>query len=352
MYVEDMIFFGLACDEYSHAHPRLIVQNHFCLIIMAVYGLRPGEFVEAGNHRGSGEGLAYGDMELSLHYHKGVPRYQLRMQLRYRKRYRGELRDQDNLLLYEETHVSRRAFCPVVHFLALALADDVFTELSLPHLQERKIPIGSNSHRFAIKEDKKDLSILRMFTGRPHRKGQIVAASSFYHQILELGRRCGYEKPISAYCFRRGFQNGIDGHISAAKQRQLMGHASDKTGQSYIAPTVAVDTQRAIRGEAQDREYIELASSIANTRDLTAPISHLGRMAAHPPLVTEDEIKEMATKFPKSPNRELARRVRKAKLNRARRLHFDTSPQETLGDLIVDNRPRVGRIQPTPSRHL
>lgn len=97
-----------------------------------------------------------------------------------------------------------------MHFLGLALADNVFTELSLSTLDDRRIPMSSNSRRFGIREGKKDMPILRMLTGGA-RKGKVLSASSLYHELKDLGQRCGYEKPISAYCFRRGFANGIDG---------------------------------------------------------------------------------------------------------------------------------------------
>lgn len=70
--------------------------------------------------------------------------------------------------------------------------------------------MSSNSRRFSIREDKKGMPILRMLTGSAP-NGKVLSASSLYHALKDLAQRYGYEKPISAYCFRRGFANGIDG---------------------------------------------------------------------------------------------------------------------------------------------
>ena len=115
----------------------------------------------------------------------------------------------DNLLFYEETGLERKAFCPIVHFLGLALANDVFVDLSLSSLADRVIPVYANLRSFIVREDKKSLPICRMFTGP--REGRVTSASSSIHQFEALGKRCGYKETTSGYCFRREFANGIDG---------------------------------------------------------------------------------------------------------------------------------------------
>ncbi|OCL09615.1 hypothetical protein AOQ84DRAFT_290901, partial [Glonium stellatum] len=88
--VEELIYFMWACDEYDWKHPRCMQQTSFILIMMGSYGLRPGEILESCIHRGSNQGLTYGDVEFSLTWHKGALRLLLLINLRLRKGRRGK----------------------------------------------------------------------------------------------------------------------------------------------------------------------------------------------------------------------------------------------------------------------
>jgi len=136
-----------------------------------------------------------------------------------------------------------------------------------------------------------------------------MTASSMHHHIRELGRRCGYKDNISGYYFRRGFANGIDDQVSSAKKRQLLGHMDDGTGQSYISNTIAIDTQHAVRGEPQNKAYMDFASSVRYKRDLNRPVSHTARMNASVPIFTDEEIATFGAKHPDMKRRQLLVRM-------------------------------------------
>lgn len=63
----------------------MMVQFSFWLDIIANWGLRPGEFVESSSHRGSNEGVHYGDITFSLVRKRNELVYQIKIMLRNRK---------------------------------------------------------------------------------------------------------------------------------------------------------------------------------------------------------------------------------------------------------------------------
>lgn len=77
------------CCERVFLHPRMIVQFSFWLHLISVWGLRTGEVTESSSHRGSNEGVHYGDITFSLVAHACQLRYQIKIALRNRKFSRG-----------------------------------------------------------------------------------------------------------------------------------------------------------------------------------------------------------------------------------------------------------------------
>ncbi|KAF2744367.1 hypothetical protein M011DRAFT_171689 [Sporormia fimetaria CBS 119925] len=87
---DEIQFYLWNCSERVYAHPRTMVQLSFLLHIISVWGLRTGEMTESSTHRGSNEGIHYGDVCLSLaRCQDGVLRYQITIALRNRKFCRG-----------------------------------------------------------------------------------------------------------------------------------------------------------------------------------------------------------------------------------------------------------------------
>lgn len=89
------IAYGLDSDEiqyyvwnYServYLHPRTMVQFSLWLAIVTAWGVRPGELVESSSHRGSNEGIHYGDITFSLAIWESILRYEMAIALRNRK---------------------------------------------------------------------------------------------------------------------------------------------------------------------------------------------------------------------------------------------------------------------------
>lgn len=82
---DEIQFYLWNCSERAYAHPRTMVQFSFWLDIVTVWGLRTGEVVESSTHRGSNEGIHYGDVSLSLAPWQGLLRYEVKIALRNRK---------------------------------------------------------------------------------------------------------------------------------------------------------------------------------------------------------------------------------------------------------------------------
>jgi hypothetical protein len=82
---DEIQFYVWNCSERVYTHPRAMVQFSFWLDVITTWGIRPGEIVESSSHRGTNEGIHYGDVTLSLTLWQTMPRYQLVMALRNRK---------------------------------------------------------------------------------------------------------------------------------------------------------------------------------------------------------------------------------------------------------------------------
>lgn len=63
----------------------MMVQFSFWLHVISTWGLRTGEFAESSTHRGSNEGVHYGDVNFSLiRTNEGLV-YEVKIKLRNRK---------------------------------------------------------------------------------------------------------------------------------------------------------------------------------------------------------------------------------------------------------------------------
>lgn len=102
--------------------------------------------------------------------------------------------------------------CPVLHFLAIALADHIFVEQDCPaDFEKRYLPSSVNSRPFKIKEEKKGLTLIRKMRKNDYSiSDDLLSAISIGKYIVDMGQRAGYRERITPYAFRRGFANGID----------------------------------------------------------------------------------------------------------------------------------------------
>jgi hypothetical protein len=100
----------------------------------------------------------------------------------------------------------------VLHYLAFALADDVFVHQKSPaDFANRYLRPSANSRLFSIYPEKQTLPVIRKLEGRRISAHRILAGSSMNPYLTALGERAGYQDRITGYVFRRGFANGIEG---------------------------------------------------------------------------------------------------------------------------------------------
>jgi hypothetical protein len=111
--------------------------------------------------------------------------------------------------LTEEPNI--RSACPVTYFIALALADGVFSEGdTFEDLTARKIQLGALSYSFRFKPEALERPILRSTCPDGSLSDTRVLTYDTFNQALKgLGQRAGYEENLSAYCFRRAFARTI-----------------------------------------------------------------------------------------------------------------------------------------------
>jgi hypothetical protein len=115
------------------------------------------------------------------------------------------------IVLYEERN--DRALCPVTWFLAQALADRAFEDAeSIDEMESKEIPPGATRYTFRYRSGKETLPIMRgVCPNGTISDKNIWNYNCFSNQIKSLGQRVGYEDRLSAYCFRRGYANAIQG---------------------------------------------------------------------------------------------------------------------------------------------
>ena len=98
-------------------------------------------------------------------------------------------------------------------FLALTLADDVFIDNVSPEsLDDRWVPPTAGSRVLPIKAEMKDMPILRkmMPSGQTHPR-EIWNAVSVNSMLGQVCLDAGSTEPVTAYSFRRGVANNIEG---------------------------------------------------------------------------------------------------------------------------------------------
>lgn len=115
--------------------------------------------------------------------------------------------------LNEHTDPQERYKCPVRKFLALALADDVFIDEVTPEsLDNRWVLPTAGSRIFAIKTEKKNLPVVRrMLPNGQISPTNIWSAMSVNTMLGDICRDAGYVEPVTAYTFRRGVANKMEG---------------------------------------------------------------------------------------------------------------------------------------------
>ena len=105
-----------------------------------------------------------------------------------------------------------RSMCPVTHFMALALADNVFEDCnSFQDIDAKKLPLGSSLYKYRYKPEAKKRPILRSICNNGLvSENDILTYNCFNNMLKGIGQRAGYEDRLSAYCFRRAYAKAVE----------------------------------------------------------------------------------------------------------------------------------------------
>ena len=204
------------------------VQVALSILIMHFVGLRPGEFVESSAHRGSNEGLHWGDVNIMMIPNReGAPLFVAQLQIRNRKG-RRDREDKmfvstklcfHHLLTRHNSEIENiredpenRALCPMTFLLALAVADEALEGINtVGDLTRIRFTPQRPAIRIPVREGKRKLPIIRGHTTRGKLSPiRILTASNLAKLLTELGWRAGYKDKLGTYALRRGHGNQLD----------------------------------------------------------------------------------------------------------------------------------------------
>jgi hypothetical protein len=112
-------------------------------------------------------------------------------------------------MLSEEPTI--RSMCPILHFMAMALADGVFIDAStFEDIRAHMVPPGTGTYTFKYKSTANSKPIMRATCPDGSiSEDRILSYDAFNNALKGLGQRAGYEENMSAYCFRRAFARSI-----------------------------------------------------------------------------------------------------------------------------------------------
>ena len=189
------------------------MQLAIVLLFLAYTGARPGAIVESGcgGIRGTNEALLYGDVKLRLLQPQDhVPLLVLEVTVRLDKGKRNRPSPK-TITLYENRECP--AMCPIVHFVALAFADNAFHEglmaegLAPKKLHSFRNPEGRITLDFKFRDDVLRKPIFRTYErqleGIRVHPFKALSAKAISDESKRLGQRAGLPHPFRPYCLRR-----------------------------------------------------------------------------------------------------------------------------------------------------
>jgi hypothetical protein len=94
--------------------------------------------------------------------------------------------------------------------MGFALADDAYHGLA-EAIRSPHLAASASSFKFPLKPGKSDLPVCRRRVPDNSISSAIMTGFSLSEHLYDLGLRCGYKDKVSAYAFRRGCGNALDG---------------------------------------------------------------------------------------------------------------------------------------------
>ena len=259
------------------------VQLATILLFLAYTGARPGAIVEStsGGIKGSNESLLYKDLKLKLLQPLGsAPLLVLEITIRLDKGKRKRASPK-TITLYENSECP--AMCPIVHFLALAFADNAFhpqlvaAGLCAEDMHRFRNPEGRITIDFKFKDDILEVPLFRAyqrsFDGISVHPTKALPAQTLNEESKRLGQRAGLPHSFQPYCLRREVGTELtDRGVSDQQRNQIMGHARSETFlKHYISSSVIVDVQATFLGQTSRSDLIKEVGKLTLRRDPNLP---------------------------------------------------------------------------------
>jgi hypothetical protein len=163
----------------------------------------------------------------------------------------------------------------------LALVDGVFGETvttrKILYSIELPTECSETGRRLPISLSMRKVPVLRR-TRHHCLTNDPVQTVDLHPQFRRLGRFCGFEHRLIAYCLRRGVAYVLARETNGLTRRFLMGHSSDKEFNAYQSVVSSIDFPAMFRG-IQQRSLVCL-TGISPSRSHSAH-SHAS-LASHP----------------------------------------------------------------------
>ena len=236
-----------------------------------------------GGIRGTNEALLYKNLKLKLLQAPGyAPLLVLEVTIRLDKGKRKRPSSR-TIILYENRECL--AMCPVIHFLALAFADNAFhpdliaAGLCPEKLHGFKNPEGCITIEFKFRDDILDVPLFhryqRSLEGITVHPIKALSAKAIGEESRRLGQRAGLPHPFRPYCLRREVGTELtDSGVSDQQRDQIMGHARSETFLKHcISSSVIVDVQATFLGKELKANQIKEMGKLTLRRDPNLPKS-------------------------------------------------------------------------------
>ena len=171
-------------------------------------------------------------------------------------------------------------FCPILPLIALAFADDAFSNEGIRTPADLfRLRVEDSNRNYLEVPWKASILDTPVFRSVEPGKSYISKMMSlkyvdFDYHLKRLGMFAGFPDGVRSYDLRRGAASAIDSpEVTVAQRMQIMGHARADVFKHYIHRTVQVDTQAAFLGNPSRKELITGMLRMGASRDTNAPTS-------------------------------------------------------------------------------
>ncbi|KAF7289187.1 hypothetical protein MIND_01379800 [Mycena indigotica] len=285
---------------------RFRLMMMYQLVIIALSSERPGALVESAQYRGTNQALLWRDHAFWLipnPAREDRPLLGLLVTCRLLKGFRENDSVNKHFFILQEPD-SHRMVDGLMYALTLALADNIFQDVSSIEEILRPKVFPTRAIQLRIRHDKLDLPVLRkemIIDGKWSVDHTFAVPYSWVAgRLKRITLRAGFQTNVTFYSFRRGTANRIDAEVSEEERRMLMGHASgsDQFFSSYKSRISTVDLGNVLvgRNEVDDGHVLimKTVTGLARGLDPKAPLKLTA--AESTALESEPELVELRAK--------------------------------------------------------